>query len=75
METLLNTTYHPFPVGGSYPTYEEWKLGIIVYDNNGAEFCSYPTYEEWKQISLLDKYCKNTCSYPTYEEWKLLSQK
>ena len=53
----------------SYPTYEEWKLTIMLF-NPFCVTCSYPTYEEWKQekediIDVLDD-----SSYPTYEEWK-----
>ncbi len=56
--------------GGSYRTYEEWKLYNflnIPIINNG----SYRTYEEWKpQNSAISPIYASDGSYRTYEEWK-----
>jgi len=54
----------------SYPTYEEWKLGILQ-KNSIERYSSYPTYEEWKLLFNIFIYCIHIySSYPTYEEWK-----
>ena len=35
----------------SYPTYEEWKLSVII-TYRVSFMSSYPTYEEWKPSSI-----------------------
>jgi len=37
----------------SYPTYEEWKLSIVL-PSIPAVGGSYPTYEEWKLEEILE---------------------
>jgi len=57
-----NTTYHPFPVGGSicsYPTYEEWKPYQWLYIKE-VDAGSYPTYEEWKLSVKIVSSCFTT---------------
>jgi hypothetical protein len=85
METVTRLIYKNFlflflfpnrECRGSYPTYEEWKKFLKIFQlsyptrNNG----SYPTYEEWKptiQTSRAVFKQREPSSYPTYEEWKL----
>ena len=46
METIVNgfVNCHSY---SSYPTYEEWKLKLVI-DYILKYSSSYPTYEEWK---------------------------
>ena len=50
METIAPRFCKSSIVSGSYPTYEEWKLGTPVVDCHSPGG-SYPTYEEWKLVS------------------------
>ena len=48
----METVSKPFTVQAcqcSYPTYEEWKLGLSTINLSSPFFGSYPTYEEWKR--------------------------
>jgi len=68
--TVKKISFVLFIVSSSYPTYEEWKLGIPIQRFKPL-VGSYPTYEEWKLPFLRHLLVLSQSSYPTYEEWKL----
>jgi len=47
METKQGEKKQVAHSGSSYPTYEEWKLGVSSSIKLNL-IRSYPTYEEWK---------------------------